>query len=397
MEVESNADIARESKPPRSIAPDPAELSRQLEDLEVSELLGQGGMGFVYKAKQHQLDRVVALKILHTELQDQTAFAKRFEREAKALARLNHPNIVSIYDSGRTSEGRYYFVMEYVDGVNLREVLAGGHLQPEKALQAVPQICEALQYAHEEGVVHRDIKPENIMLDARGAVKIADFGLAKLRDPIAPDEALSGVDQRMGTAHYMAPEQVEDARLVDHRADIYSLGVVFYEMLTGDLPIGHFSPPSKKVELDIRLDKVVLKTLENRPDQRYQHAGELKTEIEFISKAPIRRSGFRSESSIKVMGLPLWAIAFGADLEAGEVRGHAKGIIAIGELATGIIAIGRIAVGLIPLGIISIGIFPAGVIAVGGITIGVIASGIDSYGVVSFSITNGLEILEWNP
>ncbi len=186
-------------------APDPNDLAKQLPQLDIGELIGQGGMGFVYKAKQRHLDRDVALKILHSELQQDPAFAKRFEREAQALAKLNHPNIVTVFDSGHTEAGDYYFVMEYVDGVNLRDVLHGGHLEPEKALAIVPQVCEALQYAHEQGIVHRDIKPENILMDSNGQVKIADFGLAKLLDPSSQYENISHVGQRMGTAHYMAP------------------------------------------------------------------------------------------------------------------------------------------------------------------------------------------------
>ena len=151
----------------------------------------------------------------------------------------------------------------------------------------MPQICEALQYAHEEGVVHRDIKPENILLDKKGRVKIADFGLAKLLGgKTAHDVSLTGTQQVMGTLHYMAPEQLEGARDVDHRADIFSLGVTFYEMLTGELPIGRFAPPSHKVQIDVRMDEVVLRSLERKPEQRFQHASEIKSEMESIARAP---------------------------------------------------------------------------------------------------------------
>jgi len=131
--------------------------------------------------------------------------------------------------------------------------------------------------------VHRDIKPENILLDKKGRVKIADFGLAKLLDRPATVYALTQAGQRMGTPHYMAPEQIEHPDQVDHRADIYSLGVVFYEMLTGELPIGRFAPPSQKVQVDVRLDDVVLRTLEKEPQRRYQHASEVKTDVETIA------------------------------------------------------------------------------------------------------------------
>ena len=144
----------------------------------------------------------------------------------------------------------------------------------------MPQICEALQYAHDKGVVHRDIKPENILLDKEGRVKIADFGIAKLVGREAKDSTLTGAGQIVGTPQYMAPEQIEHPLEVDHRADIYSLGVVFYQMLTGELPIGRFAPPSKKVQIDVRLDEVVLRALEKEPEQRYQQASQVKTEVE---------------------------------------------------------------------------------------------------------------------
>ena len=204
--------------------------------------------------------------------------------------------------------------MEYVDGVNLRRLLDTQKLSPEQALAIVPQICDALQYAHEHGVVHRDIKPENILLDKNGQVKIADFGLAKLmrrrgregreegrglesdrlaaastrpnRTNLGRPATLTAVGQVMGTPHYMAPEQIEHPQQVDHRADIYSLGVVFYQMLTGELPIGRFAPPSKKVQIDVRLDDVVLRALEKEPNLRYQQASQIKTEVETIVASP---------------------------------------------------------------------------------------------------------------
>ncbi|MHC4745119.1 MAG: serine/threonine protein kinase, partial [Planctomycetota bacterium] len=266
------------------IPPDPKELAEKFPQLEIFELLGQGGMGAVYKARQKQLDRLVALKILPPQVGQDPAFAERFSREARSLAKLNHSRIVSIYDFGHTEDGLYYFIMEFVDGTDLRHVIEGGHLEPAEALAIVPQICEALQYAHEEGLVHRDIKPENILLDKKGKVKIADFGLAKLLGKPATAYTLTQAGQRMGTPHYMAPEQIEGAHKVDHRADIYSLGVVFYEMLTGQLPIGRFAPPSQKVQVDVRLDDVVLKSLEHEPEQRYQKVSEVRSDVERISQ-----------------------------------------------------------------------------------------------------------------
>jgi tRNA A-37 threonylcarbamoyl transferase component Bud32 len=268
------------------VPPEPSVLAGQFPQLEIIELLGQGGMGAVYKARQKQLDRLVALKILPPEVGQTEAFAERFTREARSLARLSHPRIVSVYDFGHTDEGLYYFIMEFIDGTDLRRVIQSGALSADEALAIVPQICEALQFAHEEGIVHRDVKPENILLDKKGRVKIADFGLAKLLDRPAAVYTLTQAGQRMGTPHYMAPEQIEHPGQVDHRADIYSLGVVFYEMLTGELPLGRFAPPSQKVQVDVRLDKVVLHSLEKEPERRYQHASEVKSDVEVISSEP---------------------------------------------------------------------------------------------------------------
>jgi serine/threonine protein kinase len=253
--------------------------------LEIIELLGQGGMGAVYKAKQKQLDRLVALKILPPKVEQSQAFSERFTREAQSLARLNHTHIVTVHDFGHTETGLYFFIMEFVEGTDLRRMIQTHKLSSKEALSIVPQICEALHYAHEEGIVHRDIKPENILIDQKGRIKIADFGLAKLLDRPAAMYTLTQDGQKMGTPHYMAPEQIEHPGHVDHRADIYSLGVVFYEMLTGELPLGRFALPSEKVHVDVRLDKVVLRTLEKQPELRYQHVSEVKTDVEVISSS----------------------------------------------------------------------------------------------------------------
>ncbi len=264
--------------------------------LEILDLLGEGGMGTVYRARQKKLQRQVALKLLSRELSSDPAFAERFLREAQALARLQHPNIVSLYDFGETA-GYYFLVMEYVDGLNLRQILLRGELKPSEALAIVPQICDGLQYAHEAGVIHRDIKPENVLVDRSGRVKIADFGLAKILDRAVPTIALTGSGQVMGTPHYMAPEQLTDPRHVDHRADIYSLGVVFYELLTGNLPRGRFDLPSRTIAVDVRLDEVVLRALEQQPDRRYQHASELKTDVSSVSGTAAAPGGKDVEAS----------------------------------------------------------------------------------------------------
>jgi serine/threonine protein kinase len=275
--------------------PEPPDIAKHFPQLEILECLGRGGMGMVYKARQPKLNRLVALKILAPEKGADPKFAERFLREAQALARLSHPNIVTVHDFGE-ADGLYYLLMEYVDGVTLRQLLHGHKIAPEQALNIVPKICEALQFAHELGIVHRDIKPENVLLDKQGRVKIADFGIAKLVGAEATRPSLTEEQSVIGTPHYMAPEQVEKPQTVDHRADIYSLGVVFYEMLTGELPLGKFQPPSRKVQVDVRLDEVVLHALEKEPGRRYQHASEVKTDVEAIA-ATAAKSEDRSQKS----------------------------------------------------------------------------------------------------
>lgn len=269
---------------PTFIAPTIDELAPHFPQLEILEQIGQGGMGVVYRARQTELDRIVALKILRTNISADVRFAERFQREARALAKLNHPNIITIYDFGR-KDGLFFFIMEYVDGTNLRHVERTGQLSPQEALCIVPQVCSALQYAHDHGVVHRDIKPENILITKSGDVRIADFGLAKLAG-IKDEAPLTGTWQVMGTPHYMAPEQFERPTTVDHRADIYSLGVVIYELLTGELPLGRFLLPSEKARIDVRLDEVVLKSLAKEPERRYQRVTDVATAVNDASCAP---------------------------------------------------------------------------------------------------------------
>lgn len=267
---------------PAFVALSPEELAPYFPQLQILELLGVGGMGAVYKARQATLDRVVALKVLPTEVGRDPAFVERFTREARALARLNHPHIVTIHDIGQTS-GLCYIIMEFIDGANLRQMIHAQSLSPQQALALVPQLCEALQYAHDEGIVHRDIKPENILVDKRGRAKVADFGLAKMLGDQIVTSSLTATQQVMGTLRYMAPEQMLGARDIDHRADLYALGVVFYELLTGDLPLGRFPLPSERAQCDARLDEVVLKALERERERRYQQASEIKTDVETIS------------------------------------------------------------------------------------------------------------------
>ncbi|MEL6108138.1 MAG: protein kinase [Planctomycetota bacterium] len=289
------------------VPPTVEELREHLEAYEVQALIGQGGMGAVYLGRQKSLDRDVAIKILPPEIAERKGFRDRFGAEGRALAKLNHPNIVSVFDYGEA--GPYaMLVMELVEGANLREVMRQGRLSQTEALEIIPQLCDALTYAHEEGVVHRDIKPENLLFDARGRLKITDFGLAKLvagKSPepsqgtsVTPTDEMETTQNIVGTLHYMAPEQIENPRSVDHRADIYALGVVFYEMLTGELPLGRFDPPSElvngedaakpmAVQIDVRLDDVVLRALEKQPEKRYPSAADIKDDIDAVERPAV--------------------------------------------------------------------------------------------------------------
>ena len=231
-------------------------------------------MGAVYKAVQPGLSRTVAVKLLPPNVGKALSFDKRFRREAKTMAKLSHPNIVSVYDFGETSEGHIYFVMEYIEGSDLRHLIREKKLEPGKILPIINQICGALQYAHDHGIIHRDIKPANILIDTNDNVKVADFGLAKPRDKDADASMISIVGFSVGTPSYMAPEALEDEE-VDHRADIYSLGVVIYEMLTGSVPQGAWEPPSKCAGADMRFDDVVNRAMQSNRDERFQQADEV--------------------------------------------------------------------------------------------------------------------------
>ena len=283
-----------EAKPDGPRSPLPEQLQPWFPGLEIVELLGAGGMGAVYKARQPRLNRFVALKILTCPPEHYADFAMRFEREAQVMARLNHPHIVTIFDFGEVDrsaagmETLFYFLMEFVDGTDLNQLIRTGELKPEEAIEFVPQICEALQFAHDEGITHRDIKPANILVDRKSHVKIADFGLAKLiqgEETLAIGLTMTGT--AMGTPQYMAPEQWESPEKVDHRADIYALGVVIYELLTGERPAGVFDPPSKKCGSDKRIDTIVMRAMEKEPDRRYQQAQEINSEVtRLIASAP---------------------------------------------------------------------------------------------------------------
>lgn len=251
----------------------------------IERLLGRGGMAVVYQATQLSLSRPVALKALPRHLASNPAFVARFNREAGALASLSHPNIIGIIDRG--SEGElYYFVMEYADGTDLQAQIAKTRPAPGEAVRIATQVLSALEYAHKRGVIHRDIKPGNIMLTLDGAVKVMDFGIAHLAGGQGTSLGLTMAGAQMGTVNYMAPEQRVDAGRVDARADLYAAGVVLYEMLTGQLPLGAFEPASRvNPQVDPRLDAVIQKALKPDPKARWASAAEMAAALSPLANA----------------------------------------------------------------------------------------------------------------
>lgn len=412
---------------PRDL-PTLAEIAVAFPDLEILDLIGHGGMSAVFRARQPRLDRMVALKVLPKSLAATPGFAERFTREGRVLARLSHPNIVTVHDFGE-SGGFCFLIMEYVDGVNLRQAMRAGRFTPEQALNIIPVMCEALQYAHSQGVLHRDIKPENILLDTKGRVKIADFGIAKILDENGDGGMmLTQSGAKLGTAPYMAPEQIEKPGSVDHRADIYSLGVVFYEMLTGELPLGRFAAPSEKSAVNGNMDEVVFRALAKDRAMRQQSAGEFKTQIEGIASMPpqmrrslaMRFSSFEYKSKRTLLGRPLLHITSGIDPTTGRKRtargffafgdravgvvafgGYARGLFACGGMAVGVCALGGMSIGLISwggfalalllaYGGLSVGFLSAGGLALGWEAAGGLAAGVHAYGGQVFALVSGM-------
>ncbi len=265
--------------------PDPF-VGRTVDGFRIEELIGRGGMGTVYRATQLSLSRSVALKILPETLLGDAHFRERFHREAEVLSKLTHPNIVTVFERGEV-DGRPFLVMEFVEGTNLREVLRQGPLPQAEALQMLSSLLAALEHAHRHGIVHRDIKPENILLTRNSVPKVADFGLSRM---LGPEELtrLTRSHLMLGTYEYMAPEQREHAKEADERSDLYATGVVLYEMLLGELPIGRFELPSQKRpdECDRRVDAIIERSLDKNPDRRFQRASEMGDAVSAILERP---------------------------------------------------------------------------------------------------------------
>lgn len=263
---------------------DQKQVAEKLPQFELLQKLGSGYTGAVYKARDPELNRFVALKILPPLDALSPDSVERFNREAQVLAGFNHPHIVKVYHFHK-SAGLMCIVMEYVDGASLRQAIQLGKLSAKETLTIIATICEALDQVHSRDVVHRDIKPENLLINSAGKVIVVDFGFATYPRPTAGDPRITQTGMQIGTLRYMSPEQMENSKVVDRRSDLFSLGVVMYEMLTGELPMGVFEPPSKKVQVPDGIDDVVMRLLQKEPDYRYQSANDLRRELEKILKS----------------------------------------------------------------------------------------------------------------
>lgn len=266
-----------DSHPPAGfIAPEPADLAPLFPGYEIQCLIATGGMGAVYCAVQKSLDRTVALKILPIEFSKDAAFCTGFEAEAKAMARLNHPNLIGVFDFGEVN-GMLYIIMEYVPGKSVYHSAYGQAIDPVEVIRLVSGICHGLAHAHENGIIHRDIKPSNILLDLSAQPKIGDFGLAR---PI--EWKIDEGAEIFGTPHYTAPEVVSSPQSVDYRADIFSVGVMLHELLTSKLPADDPRSASAIIRCDARFDAIIQRATQPLPAARYASAHEMANDLQAI-------------------------------------------------------------------------------------------------------------------
>ncbi|MCM3876963.1 MAG: serine/threonine protein kinase [Thermoanaerobaculia bacterium] len=277
-------------------------------DYEILEELGVGGMGRVYRARDLTLERLVALKTLAHQFSSDANFVQRFLKEARAAARLNHPNIVQIYDFGCV-DSVYYLAMEFVDGHSLGTYLKRGHFSETESIQIIRHACRALSVAHADGIVHRDIKPDNMMLTSRGDVKLVDLGIAKRIDE---DQSLTQTGQAIGTPHYISPEQIRGQKDVDARADVYSLGATLYHLVTGHTP---YSGASGPIVMSMHL-------VEPLPDPRRFEAGLSEGICRVIRKMMAKDRDARY-GDVYALDLDLYRLQCGEVPQADEPQGTA--------------------------------------------------------------------------
>lgn len=258
-------------------APTPAELDPYFPEYQVTDFIAQGGMGAVFKATEVMLDRPVAIKILPYELGLKPEFSDSFAHEAKIMAKLNHPNLVKVYSFGNMS-GMFYIVMEYVSGKSLYSTAKGKQVRMHEAGRLISSICRGLHHAHKQGLIHRDIKPANILINARAEPKIVDFGLAHSLGNEGPASMM------FGTKGYAAPEITDSPDSVDLRADIYSAGIMLYELLTGQRPSKPYVPASTISDSHPDFDPIIEKAIDPKPHLRYNSAFTMAEEIEELVK-----------------------------------------------------------------------------------------------------------------
>jgi serine/threonine protein kinase len=266
MDFMASTEAAIEEKEP---------LSMNVQGYEVVELVGGGGMGEVYRAIMVARGKEVAIKVVAGRLTRDPETTARFEAEVAALSQLDHPNVVRVLDHGEMPNGRHFLVMEYVDGCDLRRLLRAQRLEPERAVDIFLKVCAGVRHAHERGLVHRDIKPANILIGLDGTVKVADFGLAKTLVEESFAYGFTQTRDTFGTPYYVAPEVTQKAQAADERTDVYALGVLLYELLTGTVPMGRFTPLSKRTGLDKRLDAIVAAALADNPADRTANVAEM--------------------------------------------------------------------------------------------------------------------------
>lgn len=274
------------------------QLRTSLQAFDIVEVLGHGSMGVVFKARQRSLDRTVAIKLLAAPEHEDISTIERLKCEAKILATLDHPGIISVYESGEVENGTAYIVMEYFDCVDLEsKILQSGKLSPDETVLIARQICAALDYAHERGVIHRDIKPANILLGKAGQVKIADFGHAKLSS-INEFGTLNCTANPVGTPCYASPETLQGELGIDQRTEIYGVGVMLYKMLTGNVPRGRFKMPSQMhPDLDARFDEIIRRAMAHDRELRYQTASDIVWNLDRIKAIPSQVPGIEGRKN----------------------------------------------------------------------------------------------------
>ncbi|MEM7009979.1 MAG: serine/threonine-protein kinase [Verrucomicrobiota bacterium] len=263
------------------------ELNDQIPEYELSAMFSSDLTGALYRGRQPKLERDICLKLLPTiEGAEGERYADAFKHEANTMATLNHPNIIKVHDFGQTAGGAHYFVMEYVEGSILRRIIRQGQLTMDHVFGWTPPVCEALQHAHLQGVVHCDIRPTNILISNDGVVKVANFGLSRVQGQRPEFTSAMSTGITASTLDYTAPELRDPSAGIDYRCDIFSLGVVLYEMLTGQLPRAGYRPVSEVANIDPRFDRIIDGALDPNRETRFQTALEISARLARINVEP---------------------------------------------------------------------------------------------------------------